>query len=286
MSKVVTRLDYYNGENEVPAGSTRISASSFAKFFSSTTSWWRENLMNETGFTNSTSSVLGTCVHFVAEEYVRNNGVVDKEEIERYIAQFDEDTEDNWDIDTSIIRLQYPIMGMALVNMYLIENPPSAIEEFLYEEILPEIGVGGSCDNLTNDCVVDYKTFGGLTAPSTISYEYRLQLLMYAWLYTKKGIRINRIRIVYITRNNVGRISEKTLKPMKDYPTTVSVITEEITQKDLDFIESLIFLTSDSVDAWNKMPEFRYIIAQDYRLKHHLWNGLSNTIHPFPTANS
>jgi len=284
MSKVTTRLDYYNGQNEVPAGSTRISASSIAKFFSKTTGWWRENLMGEEGFTNSTASILGTCTHFVAEEFART-GEVDKDEIERYIAQFDDETvEENWELDTSLIRLQYPIMGMALVNNYLMENPPSTIEEFMYKEILPGIGVGGSCDNRTNDCVVDYKTFGGLTAPSTISYEYKLQLLVYAWLYTQMGIKINQIRIVYITRNTVGRISEKTQKPMKDYPTTVTVINEVIEQKDLDFIESLIYLVSDSIDAWNKMPELRYLLAQDYRLKNYNWDGLPSTLHAFPTA--
>lgn len=282
MSKVTTRLDYYNGTNEVPAGSTRISASAIAKFFSKTTSWWRENLMGEEGFTNSTSSILGTCTHFVGEEFA-TRGEVDKDEIEKYIAQFDDDLEENYEIDTSVIRLQYPIMGMALVNNYIMENPPSAVEDFLYEEILPKIGVGGSCDNRTNDTVVDYKTFGGLTAPSTISYEYKLQLLVYAWLYTKKGIKINQVRIVYVTRNTVGRISEKTFKPMKDYPTTVTTVTEQIEQKDLDFIESLIYLVADSIDAWNKHPELRYLLAQDYRLKNYNWDG-NNGMVAFPTV--
>lgn len=262
------KLDYYNGTNEVPEGSFRISASSISKFFYDTRQWWGENLLEEEGFLSSTSSVLGTCVHYVAEMYGKNKEVSDEDklEIEKYITQ---EASKNESIDAELIREQYKVMGENLINSFIISNPPTHQEEFMYKEILPGIGVGGSNDyfNEKTGTVADYKTTSSLTAPTSISYPYRLQLLVYAWLYQQRGFNVNRIQIVYVTRNTVGRVSEKTGKPMKDYPTTVKVLSEQVTEEDMEFIESVINIVADSVKTWKEKPELRYLLAQDYRLK-------------------
>ncbi len=269
--KYIGPLSYYNGENEIPAGTFRISASGVSRFFSETSNWWRENLLGEEGFTNSTASVLGTLVHRIAEQYAKNGTVTaqDKEEMEAYIESFTNPEYDtfNPEIDASIIKYQYPIMGMALVNDYLIPNMPDQVEPFVYHEFKKGIGAGGSIDNVTGDCVVDYKTTGALNAPTSISFAYRLQLLTYAYLLRQQGTEISRIRIVYVTRNQVGRVSDKTGKPLKNYPCTVTTLTEQIEEKDFNYIEGILKLISESVEVWNKFPNSRYILAQDYRLK-------------------
>ena len=273
-------LSYYNGENEVPEGSTRISASSISRFFSNTRQYWGELKLGETGFISSTASVLGTITHRVAELYAKNQEVTDqdKQDIEDYIVAH---TEVGWDlfnpeVDGDIIRQQYPIMGQALVRDYVSQNMPVMVEPFVYHEELPGIGAGGSIDNVSGvlvdgkvqqGCIVDYKTTSATKIPDTISYPYKLQLLTYAYLMGKHGHSIERIRIVYVSRNNVGRVSEKTGKPLKQYPTEVKVLTHQITREDMEYIENVIKLIADSIYAWDNNPDLRYLLAHDYRLK-------------------
>jgi len=276
-----TKLDYNNGENEVPKGSYRISASGVGKYFSQTRQFWGELMLGETGFTGSTASVLGTCVHYTAE-CVANHGDVkqaDEKEIERYIEQFEnpENVAYDQEIDCDIIRYQWPLMARVLKEDYLNSNKPTSSEDFLYKEMLPGIGAGGSCDAIDGivnskgkiefGTIVDYKTSSAKTLPTSIKFDYRLQLLTYAWLYTQRGHHVDKIRIVYITRNDTGRISEKTGKPLKDYPTKVEVLTEAITSEDLQYIEGILQLISESIDAWNNYPACRHLLSQDQRLK-------------------
>ncbi len=276
-----TKLDYNNGENIVPEGNIRVSASGIAQYFERTRLFWGKLMLGETGFTGSTASVLGTCVHYTAE-MVGTKGEwteEDEQEIEKYIQQFENPLDVAYDqeIDCDLIRAQWPIMARTLAEDYLAHNKPVSCEDFLYEELLPGIGVGGSCDaisgavspvgKLQNGIIIDYKTTSAKTAPSVITFAHRLQLLTYAWLYTKRGHHVDRIRIVYITRDDSNRISETTGKPLKSYTSTAVAVTEVITPTDLKYIESCINVITDSIDCWQKVPTMRYIIAQDFRLK-------------------
>jgi hypothetical protein len=81
------------------------------------------------------------------------------------------------------------------------------------------------------------------------------------------GYNIRSFELVYITTNQVNRISEVTGKPMKDYPTTVSTIAHQVTSEDIDIIESTLKLVAESVHAWNTQPEIRHLLAQDWRLR-------------------
>lgn len=288
------KLDYYNGiGGEVPEGAIRISASSIARYFTDTRQFWGELMLDEGGFTGSTASVLGTCVHYFGEDYVRTRAV-DGEEIEDYI----ESQSGLEDVDTTIIREQYPIMGSALINEYVIPNPPTFVEEFLVHTVLEAtanesaVVVGGSCDNMTvpgvaydsnvtsegfeantAGIIVDYKTTSTrpTSLPKKIPFAYRLQALVYAYLYGKRGITIDRIRIVYVTRNDINRVgkyNEKTRKygTVKQYPTEVVTLTESITDGDLAYIEGVISIIAKSVRLWETNPEFRSVISQDSRV--------------------
>jgi len=263
---MANKLDYYNGENEVPEGTVRISASSIARFFTHTRQYWGELMLDEDGFTGSTSSVLGTVVHFIAEQYAKKQTLTaeDKQEIENYITQ---ETAKDPDIDGNIIRTQYKIMAQNLVNEYLIHNMPTEVEPFVVEEVLPNIMVGGSIDNITGSTIVDYKTSSLKKLPDTIKFEYRLQLLTYAWVMRKKGTPIDRIRIVYVSRDQPGAISEKTGKQLKSYPSEVKVLTESIFEEDFEYIESIITLIAESIQAWQTTPNIRHLLCHDMRVK-------------------
>jgi hypothetical protein len=261
-------FDYNDGSGIVPPNSWRLSPSQASRFFDSTSQWYREMLMGEApAFTGSTSSVLGTLVHAHAEAYAKNEGI-DDEEVENFLSKQPPD------IDTNYIREQYPVMVDTLNNSYLQYHLPEKTELFLWHEVLPGIGVGGSIDSIyypngTNNLgiIVDYKTTSALNPPDKVPRAYYFQQLLYCYLCKKNGINVDRFRLVFITTNQVNRTSETTGKPLKDYPSTVSTVDHLITSDDWNLIESVADLICGSVDLWNKHPELRWALAQDYRLK-------------------
>lgn len=269
-----TDLDYYSGEHEVPNGTFRISPSQLSKFFSSTSEWYRTNLLGEPDpFTSSTSSVLGTCVHYVCEVYAKTQTFTDynRKQVTNYVTKHTNPaySDYNPEVDADTILTQYKLMGSEVVNQFLASHLPTNVEDFLYHELLPNIGVGGSCDyyDSKTGTVLDWKTTSALTAPKSISYPHRLQLLTYAWLYHKQGLPVHRIQIAYITRSETNRISATTGKSLKDYPATVSILSESISETDLEFIESILNLIAHSVQTFKSNPELQFLLAQDWRLK-------------------
>ena len=287
MTNIQTALDYIPGSSAIPEGAFGISPSQLHTFFDRPSQWYREQVLKEDAeFQGSTSSYLGSITHFVAEEFAKT-GKVDKAEIYKYLyrdlvsdkseplVDFDDEEiaeyylsekADHPEIDCNHILSQFKVMGNALIQ-YLRQNMPDRMEEIIASEVMANYYACGSADAVTGDILTDYKTTSALTAPSKIPYNYKLQLMEYAWVYRKLGVEINRIRIVWITQNQTGRVSPKTGKPMQDYPTTVTPITEMINEDDYDLIENHLNLVAESVQAAIDYPHLKHIIFKDMRLK-------------------
>ena len=264
-----TRLDYNNGENVVPEGHIRIQASSFLSFFTSTAVWFREKLYGAEGFTGSTSSVLGTCVHFYSSDFFDDTGTpkgtIDVEEIERYISTFDASPE----IDTAYIREQYPIMGRTLLQ-WVESHDIKEVERFLATELQPGIWIGGSVDCLEELYdgsyeIVDYKTVSALTAPKTISGVYLTQLKVYAKLYSQLGYNVTSLKIVYITHNQINRVG-KTGNMLPDKPSVASEVRVEWTPEFDEQITGMAGIAGKILREFHDNPELRPLLAQDFRL--------------------
>lgn len=254
---------YYEGLNELPEGSFKISPSRLSRFLDSTSGWYRECVLGEgAAFTGSTASHLGTVVHGLAEMY-HKTGVVDYVLAEAYI-----DSINDPEVDKAYIRSQYPGMSQ-LLNSQFVANKGGKSEVFLHHEIIPGFVVGGSVDLLLPDEVVDYKTTNSKTAPTAVKREYWFQQMAYVWMARQKGMNISRFRLVYITTADVNRISETTGKPLKDYPSTISSVVHDVTAEDLEIIDSVLRLVAESVRAYKEKPELRHLLAQDMRLKEH-----------------
>ena len=78
--------------------------------------------------------------------------------------------------------------------------------------------------------------------------------------------------IKYISTINVsayidGGISEKTGKPLKSYPSDVTVLTEPITPEDLEMIGNIHQTIANSVEWFRDTPALRHVISQDLRLR-------------------
>lgn len=252
-------FEYNNGE-DITKGAFRISASQVSKFFDDTSNWYRQHLMGEKGFEGSTASHLGTVVHAGIEMFVKE-GAPDWVALEEHILSLKDP-----EVDKSIILQQYqPMINAALP--FVQANMPDEVEKFVFHEILPGIGVGGSIDALKGDTIIDWKTTSAKTPPTSFSRTYWFQQMVYSWVLKQQGIDIRFLKLVFITRSDVNRVSEKTGKRLKDYPSTYSVVTEEVTEDKLDMIGSCLQLIAESVDKWNKEPELRYLLSQDMRLK-------------------
>lgn len=260
-----TSLDYNNGKNILPENAFRISASQFNLFMTKPHQWFREQVLGEKSFTGNTASVLGTIIHYIAE-CVSLEKEVRKDHIEMYISSF----ENNEEVDTSEIRSQYKQMAETLVNGYILKNQSnfSDAEPFEYIEILPGIFPSGSIDRVEKVGdgtlrIVDYKTYNSKTKPKSIPMNYKYQLLIYAYLYGN----VSEIRLVYINRFIEGGISDKTGKPLKSYPPEVTVLTEQVTKEDIDFIVSVLKLCAETYQTYLDKPEMAYLLYRDYRLK-------------------
>jgi hypothetical protein len=250
----------YNDGIDITKGAFRISASQLSKFFDRTSEWYHENLLGEEGFTGNTATYLGTVVHAGIEMYV-TEGAVDWQALEDFIESIDHP-----DVDKYHIEAQYEYMINAVLP-FVDANMPTEVEKFIFHELLPGIGAGGSIDALRGDTIMDWKTTSAKTPPTKFSRNYWFQQMTYAWVLKQQGIDIRYLKLVYITQNETGRVSEKTGKPLKDYPSQVSVVTEEVTQEGLDLIGSCLELVAQSVQTWHDKPELRHLLAQDMRLK-------------------
>ena len=258
----MNRLEYYNGEEHHEG--FRIGASGVSRFFTSTSSWFRENMLGEDGFTGSTASVLGTIVHGLLEAYVTKNPLPQSEINEYLISQ----SSIVPDLDVYYIQQQYPLMAAVAIEYLMYELDESCVaERFIHKELLPGIHVGGSIDLHSSNSVTDYKTTSAKYPPKSIAYSWKLQLLTYAKLLIDEGHNIQYIRVISISTYVDGGVSEKTGKPLKSYPPTVTVLEEAITQDDLDMISGIHQVIAESVQTFRDNPAMRHLLAQDARLR-------------------
>ena len=261
-------LDYVDNYSDLlPSGSIRISPSMLYKFTDKKHEWYRNQVLGEETFSGNTSTVLGTCVHRVAE--LASKLGIDKalpylqEEVPSYLSSFIANPE----VDNAYVEAQYIPMSIALLNFFRVFGVPSRSEEKVALHIRDNIYLAGTFDALQGSTLIDYKTTSKTSPDMDIPNYYKWQLLAYAYALKEQGIKVDNIRIVWITNNIVGRISEKTGKPMKDYPTQVVPVTEIITEDDMRFIKDYITLIADTIKCGIDNPELVYMLFSDYRLK-------------------
>ena len=245
----------------------KISPSSFASFINRPWQWHRQQILKLDQFEYNTSSVIGTIVHYCAEQVAKDEEV-DQEEIENYILSF----ENKEDFSQDEVRLHWYQMASLLINDYVLpeKNTILAAEKQCCAEIGNKIYVAGTSDVIQGTeqdaMIVDYKTYNSKTEPKSISGDYKQQLLVYCWILMKMGYNVTRIRLVYVSRNIDGGISEKTGKPLKSYPPKLTVLTETVTEDDMAFIDSMLNLAKDTLLVSDKHPELRHIMWHDPRL--------------------
>lgn len=262
MSKIA---DYYNGMDKIIEESGnpdvfKISPSSVADFFTSTSQYYREQVLGEEkAFQGSTSTHLGTIVHHCAEEAAKGRSLDTMEpDVKEFLATIEDPEVDK----ESITQLWYPMADVLISNAI---TPDDRVivgtEEFLCHKLNDDVYVGGTYDALVEDrgdyggglCVVDYKTAS--TKPQGINYKYKLQAYTYAWMLREAGKNITSIELSFVQR------------PTKTLPVRYFNYKEPYTDQNHQFIGSILNLIAESVSKFKSTPELRHLLAQDARLK-------------------
>ena len=248
----------------IPDNAFRISPSMIYGFTDKKWEWYRTQVLGESGdFLGNTSTVLGSCIHRIAERYIKTRDT-NLDELKAYV---DDMSMLIPDLDKEFILSQLEPMGKVLIEYLNLFGIPERSENRIAVKLTDNVYVGGTADALIGDTLVDFKTTSMSTPREYIPNNYKWQMLTYAWIYRKLGIEVNNIRVVWITHNIEGRISEKTGKPLKDYPSKVVPITQSITEDDMRFIDDYIHLIADTYLMGKAKPELVYLLYSDYRLK-------------------
>ena len=138
--------DYYDGSDVITAdhGSSsyfKISPSQAANFFSSTRQWYGENLLGEPGFEGSDSTILGTIVHYFAEQASLKIRPTDPDKLVSDYLDSQSVTD-----RSEILSLWRDMSNTLIQGCIHGQRPPIATELFMFHKLLPGIYVAGTTD--------------------------------------------------------------------------------------------------------------------------------------------
>jgi len=246
-----TKLDYYTKHMDSEFD-IKLSPSSIVTLLYNGAGWYNQAILKENAFDGNTKTVKGTCVHYMAEQYIKNNKVTQKDhlEIKKYVNNF----KYNLQVDIEEVINDYPAMGQVLIDEYLSkeQNYNSIIEEYVeikLDKPMPNTGIlhiGGSVDRYSFDkrFVEDYKTTE--SKKNKIDPEHFIQALFYAYLLEKKYEKhsvFKEVRITYIQ------------KPLKTIGARVYPLKQKIKDEDIAYVKSLIDNVKLSLDVSMQKPE-------------------------------
>jgi len=235
----------------------KISPSQITKFFEYPKVYYEENILKKPfEFQGNTSTVLGTICHYIYK-CVTLGQEITKDEINEQLIKY-ATQKPGLNLDVQEIINNYPLVSSAVVNEYILPNSKANLIK-VEEQVLVELGegiyIGGTYDRLEGDCIVDYKNVSKLPNTITIPFNYKIQLLAYAWMLRKKGYEVNRIRIVY------------GITPTKTIGARCIVITEEVDYMADKLINDTIQLIEESIIICKYKPELIHLIFKSMDLK-------------------
>lgn len=251
----MSNAKHYKYNNvKVPNDQTKISPSSFAGLLIDPGSWYKSQILHESTFTGNSKTVLGTCLH-VRAYLSLNNIPFQKKDEDNYINSF-KFTDD----DLAYITDNIEPMWNAFYSDYLDREPkPLLTEDVIIKPIAnAHTTIAGSVDAVTshklstgdgidgNMFVVDYKSVE--KKPSGMNDSHFIQALTYAYAYKERGIDIDAIRIVYIT------------KPTKTLPARVFVFERKIDQFNFNWIEHQVNIAAKKLELVKAEPALQDVI--------------------------
>ena len=245
----------------VPKG-IRISPSQISKFFDYPKIWYQEEILKQPKeFKGSTSTVLGTTLHYIFEQALLNNEI-SKTELNEAIRKYRK-TLPAENINAEEVIGLYPEMAIPVIQEFIdplrSSNAKFTIEEPLCYKLDDGIYLAGKTDLIYDNVVSDYKNAS--TKPSTVDkgiipFNYKIQLLAYAYIKHKTAIIDPKfIEINYIVR------------PTKTIPARYFRVRETILEEDWRLIEDTLQLIVDTIKLIQEQPNLAYIVFKSMGLK-------------------
>lgn len=240
-------------EIELPDNAVfKISPSQIDEFFKLPKVWYEKNVLGKKEYFQNTAMALGTVCHYIYEMFGQNK-YIDKEYIDEQIDTL----EGNPDIDTAHVKEMYRVIAPEVINSYISSNMPTHTEYQTYTEVKDNVYICGTIDAIggNGSMVVDYKTVSKKPNDKAIPFNYKIQLLSYAYALKRNNHFIDRIRLVY------------GVKPTKTKEARTIVVTEQISYQDWKLVEDTLTLIADSVTKVKEQPELAYLIFKSMGLK-------------------
>lgn len=236
----------------------KIGPSQIDKFFSAPKLYYQENIAGkDRQFQGNTATVLGTICHYIYNA-VTIGKKVDRESINEQLDIFNK-LKPELELDVDDIKNSYPLITGVVVNQYLLPAQAKGgfikSEESVVLKIEEGIYLAGTCDRIENDCIVDFKTVKTKPDENEIPFHYLIQLLAYAYAFSQKGHKINRIKLVY------------GVKPTKTLPARCFEVSKVITLEDEQLIKNTLKLMAESIIICKDKPELIYLIFKSMELK-------------------
>lgn len=232
------------------------SGSNLINFYSNPKRFW-DRIFDREQYIETTNTVLGTIVHYCANQYLTTRQV-SSQEIENYLQRVDSS------VDRDFIRNCYKDMGNKLFEWLDSRVFGSFKSEIPLKAEISKYGVlTGTCDLIMGDTLVDFKTTSQFTEHTDIARHYVQQLQAYYYLCHKNDIVINQAKIVYISVPRIGENSPKTGKPLKDYPCKVYEIPLANEYLDILKIDKYLKAIGEQIDFIKENPDKAHLITRE-----------------------
>lgn len=233
-----------------------ISPSSINKFFTYPKTWYQENMLGEAPeFKGNTATVTGTICHYIYESVTLGNKIT-REVINEQLS--------NWlticpnsDVDINEVINTYPLVSAAVVNDYVLPHNTVKnikVEQQIVAKYRPHVYIKGTFDRLEGTTLCDYKTVAKQPTGG-IPFNYKMQLMAYAWALRANGNLVENIRLIY------------GIKPTKTIPARCYVVTEPISYDLEQEFKNCLDLITETVYKVKEDPSLAYLMFKSMDLK-------------------
>ena len=215
------------------------------EFINNPNNFFRKVILKEDIPFANNYTTLGTLCHYAISQAHMGDGIHDFE-VNEYLDSLSEFNIDYAWVLEKFKQMQDTIIPFAR-NISIAE--PDEFEKAHLLKLDEHIYLGGTLDCRYGNVIIDYKTTSDkyISDEKELPEKYINQLYTYAYMLHQEGIAVDKVAIMYMTVPELGRISEKTGKYMKDYPCRCFVVEQYLRQEKMDEIIKQIELIKETI---------------------------------------
>ena len=258
-------IGYDDKRKQIGGDDYLFSVTQMNEFFINPNNFFRKVILKEDIPFATDSTALGTLIHYaISQAHMRDE--LHDNEIKEYLDSLSE-----FNINYPWIMDKFNQMKDLVVpyarNLSIAE--PDEFEKAHLLKLDEHIYLGGTLDCRYSNIIIDYKTTSKLTITENdeLPEKYINQLYTYAYMLHQEGIAVDKVAVMYMTIPEVGRISEKTGKAMKDYPCRCFVVEKYLQQEKMDEIVKRIELIKETIKLILNDRKLLPYFARDLSLK-------------------